>query len=748
MAIVADVLARPDGLELIGEMEGSGYRTPPSLVRRQDGQTLQLTPVLYAVLEAVDGRRGSAEIAQLASERTGRSITPSDVETLVERQLRPLGLLLQPDGTAPELERSNPLTGLRLKVAVTDPAMTRRLTDPFTALFHWWVWVPLLVAFGVVAWWLLMDRGLASATYQAFAKPELLLLVVVVTVLSAGFHEFGHAAAARRGGAQPGAMGAGWYLLWPAFYTDVTDTYRLGRSDRVRTDLGGLYFNAIVAVAITAIWWATGWDALLLIVAAQILQMVRQLAPLVRFDGYHVLADVTGVPDLFSRIGPILASLWPTRWGDPRVAQLKWWVRLVVTAWVLIVVPLLLFCLIALVLSAPRLIATAWESLGRERAQAALHWDAAQYLDFVGALLAMCVITLPLLAMAFIGTRVVASVVKGVWGGPRARPLRRAGAGALVLALGAGLAFAWWPNPESYRPVRPYEGGTLSDVAAVPMAAAGYRPTDTDPMDGGEIATVLPGSGALPSEAEPELALVLMPSDSSTPDGATTWVFPFNEPLPPEPGDNQARAINTADDTTSYDVAIAMVWVTGDDPVLNVNEAYAFASCSDCVTVAVAFQVVAIVGSTDVVVPQNLSGALNYDCFRCITTAIASQLVVTVDSLPGVEQQVALADIWEDITAFAASIPTLPIADVIARLEGYKEEIVAILGVAPLAAPASTPEPSASPAASPTLDPEATPPADAASSPTPSPPAPASQPTMSPEPSPTPSASSSDPGSP
>ena len=34
--------------------------------------------------------------------------------------------------------------------------------------------------------------------------------------------------------------------------------------------------------------------------------MVRQLTPLVRFDGYHVLADVTGVPDLFHRIKPTL----------------------------------------------------------------------------------------------------------------------------------------------------------------------------------------------------------------------------------------------------------------------------------------------------------------------------------------------------------------------------------------------------------------------------------------------------------
>ena len=100
-------------------------------------------------------------------------------------------------------------------------------------------------------------------------------------------------------------MGMGLYL-WPAFYTDVTDSYRLGRVGRLRTDLGGLYFNALVAVGIVGAWWFTHNDALLLVVATQILQMLRQLTPMIRFDGYHVLADLTGVPDLYHHIKPIL----------------------------------------------------------------------------------------------------------------------------------------------------------------------------------------------------------------------------------------------------------------------------------------------------------------------------------------------------------------------------------------------------------------------------------------------------------
>ena len=182
---------------------------------------------------------------------------------------------------------------------------------------------------------MLFEKGLASATHEAFDQPGLLLVVFAVTVLSAGFHEFGHAAAARYGGATPGAMGAGLYLVWPAFYTDVTDSYRLGRGGRVRTDLGGLYFNAIVAVAMFGLWWATRWDALLLVIATQVLQMLRQLAPLVRFDGYHVLADVTGVPDLFHRIKPTLLGLLPAALGDPEARLLKPWARAVVTVWVL-----------------------------------------------------------------------------------------------------------------------------------------------------------------------------------------------------------------------------------------------------------------------------------------------------------------------------------------------------------------------------------------------------------------------------
>src|SRR5688500_18660739 len=163
-------------------------------------------------------------------------------------------------------------------------------------------------------------------------------------------------------------MGAGLYLVWPAVYTDVTDSYRLGRGGRLRTDLGGLYFNMVFALATVGAWAATGWDALLVLVPLQLLQMVHQLLPFVRLDGYYILSDITGVPDLFARIKPTLLSAVPGHEEEERAAALKPWVRVVVTVWVLAVVPLLLTMLAFAAINLPRILATAWDSVG-------IQWD-------------------------------------------------------------------------------------------------------------------------------------------------------------------------------------------------------------------------------------------------------------------------------------------------------------------------------------------------------------------------------------
>ena len=92
--------------------------------------------------------------------------------------------------------------------------------------------------------------------------------------------------------------------------------------------------------------------------------MLQQLLPLLRFDGYYVLTDLTGVPDILSRIKPIFRSLVRGRDREPQVAELKPWVRVAVTAYLMALVPTLLFLFVAMVMSAPRIVATVHDSFG------------------------------------------------------------------------------------------------------------------------------------------------------------------------------------------------------------------------------------------------------------------------------------------------------------------------------------------------------------------------------------------------
>ena len=128
-------------------------------------------------------------------------------------------------------------------------------------------------------------------------------------------------------------------------------------------------------VVLTFGWWyATGWDALLLLVATQTLQMVQQLLPLLRFDGYHLLADLAGVPDLYHRIRPTLLGLLPHRWSDPDNRLLKPWARAVITLWVLVTIPMMALMLLALVAAVPRLLGTGWSVVQEDAAGVAEAW--------------------------------------------------------------------------------------------------------------------------------------------------------------------------------------------------------------------------------------------------------------------------------------------------------------------------------------------------------------------------------------
>src|SRR3954451_3414547 len=670
--VAGGALARAAGVELLGPVHGSGYRDGAALVRRADGQMVQLGPLMYGLLECIDGRRSLDELAAATSERLGRRLDADQVRALAEK-LAAQGLLAGTESAAPP--RANPLLALRWKVLVTNPAITRRLIAPFTFLFRPWLLWPLLAAFAAVCWFVLVERGVAAATAEAFRSPGLLLLVFALAVLSAGAHELGHAAACRYGGGEPGGMGMGLYLVWPAFYTDVTDAYRFPRRSRLRVDLAGLYFNVLVAVVTQAVWLVVRRDALLLLVALQLIQMVKQLSPVIRADGYHILSDATGVPDLYAHLGPTLRRLLPGRRHEP--SALTGRARVIVTLWGLVVVPVLLGLMVAAVLVLPRLIATAWDS-GHHIASGLPHqFSSGHIVDGLASILRLIALLLPALGSAYITYRLGKSGMKRALAWSRGRPARRGAVVALAAVLAAGLAWAWWPAGQ-YQPVTGNEKGTLTGLfrlassprtLATPAGVAPGRHLAIAMVPRGGVSATHPVLFVVPGRDGRATALL-----GDTANGPALS-FPFRLPAAPGPGDTQALALNTTDGGVVYDVEYALITISDGDAVTNTNSAFAIASCDGCTTVAVSFQVVLVIGESNIVAPINAAGALNYECPACMTTALAEQMVITLKSQPPLYLQKQLEAELQKLDAITLLGDDVTPAAVAAQVAAIESEI-------------------------------------------------------------------------
>jgi putative peptide zinc metalloprotease protein len=507
-----------DGIELAGEYKDSGFREPPSIARRADGQIIQLPQLLYMIAEEIDGSSSYEEIAARVTERFGRGLAGEDVEMLVDKQLRPLGVAAQADGSSPTLEKADPLLGLKFRAALIPATVVRRVTTLFYPFFFP-VTIALVLA-GVVAAdiWLFFVHGIAQSARELAYNPLLLLMVFGLVVLATALHEIGHATATRYGGARPGVMGAGVDIVWPAFYTDVTDAYRLGRWGRVRVDVGGIFFNGLFALATLGAYFLTDFEPLLLLVLVQHFQVLQQLLPLLRLDGYYILSDLTGVPDLFSRLRPTLASLIPGRETSDRVKELKPWVRWVITAWVFVLVPFLLFVFGMMIFNAPRIIATAWDSflVQLDKADAAFA-DGKTATGMVSGL-QMTALALPALGAAYSFSRAGSQGLRGGWRWAGDSWARR---GTIVLGtagLFALLAFVWWPNGD-YKPIQPGERGTVQGAVKQYRSVASGRPGLT-PEREQELGGAPPLHGTIAPDEDPTEAPV--PTETVTTEGGSS----------------------------------------------------------------------------------------------------------------------------------------------------------------------------------------------------------------------------------
>jgi putative peptide zinc metalloprotease protein len=396
--------ARAVGLKLLGLYEGSGYRDERYLVERADRQMVLLTKLLYLIVQYADGRTTTELLADRVSRAYGQRLDPEDLVRLIDDKLRPAGVVGLGTGAPVGRRRADPLLALSIRGVLLPSAVVRVVGRLFAPLFHRPVILGTLTALIALDWWLITHVAL-SEVFMPLIDPVGVLAVLGLLLAATLFHEVGHAAGCTYGGARPGRIGVGIYLWIPAFYTNVTDAYRLNRAGRLRTDLGGVYFNAVFAVAAATAYLWTGWTPLLAVVALSHLEIVQQLLPVVRFDGYYILGDLAGVPNLFGHVRPILRSLLPRHLNDPRVAQLRMRTRVVVTAWVLVTVPALTFGLGAMIVNSPGYLGDFWRRSGQLLTEARAFADAGQLGAAALPVLSWLAITTPVVGIGIVLVR-------------------------------------------------------------------------------------------------------------------------------------------------------------------------------------------------------------------------------------------------------------------------------------------------------------------------------------------------------
>lgn len=128
------------------------------------------------------------------------------------------------------------------------------------------------------------------------------------------FHEFGHAVVAKKCGCRVPTMGLAFLVMWPVAYTDVTESWKLdSNKKRLYIASAGILTELIVAAWAIFLWGFLPDGALknvlfFLGTTSIVATLVINASPFMRFDGYFLLCDILGMPNLHSR------SFAYTRW--------------------------------------------------------------------------------------------------------------------------------------------------------------------------------------------------------------------------------------------------------------------------------------------------------------------------------------------------------------------------------------------------------------------------------------------------
>lgn len=294
-----------------------------------------LRPEERAILGWLDGRTSLAEIRRrFEAEFAPRCISPEHIWAFLSKMHR-LGLVLsEASGQGDELIRRLAARRWRrwANAAASVLAIRFRGVDPSRFLdwaypkcrwlFSWWALAAAaaLVASAILAALVNADR-LAERLprIEQYLTPTNAVWLAVALAMLKILHELGHAMTARHFGSRCHELGLMFLVFVPCLYCNVTDAWLLpSRWQRIAVSAAGVAVELVLAAACAWLWWASepgAFQSLCLGVAlvGSVNTVLFNGNPLLRYDGYYVLSDWLGIPNLAAQSRALLMQ------------KLAWW---------------------------------------------------------------------------------------------------------------------------------------------------------------------------------------------------------------------------------------------------------------------------------------------------------------------------------------------------------------------------------------------------------------------------------------
>lgn len=147
------------------------------------------------------------------------------------------------------------------------------------------------------------NQSISITKYNGYIYFALLMFVLL-------FHETGHLIAANKFKAEPKSINFGIYFIFPVFYTNLSEIWKLSPNKRIIINLAGIYIQLIFGLIAFLFYLSTKEIIFYKLFSANYLIILLNLNPFLRFDGFWVFTDFFKENDLMGKSNSYFRSIF------------------------------------------------------------------------------------------------------------------------------------------------------------------------------------------------------------------------------------------------------------------------------------------------------------------------------------------------------------------------------------------------------------------------------------------------------